>query len=110
MSDKKITPFLAKVFYLTYPLTILCIVAIFWLAPSSSGGSDIAFVLLMAVFGWAWIVSLGIVASRLGKSWIVWCGISIVFSPISPLIIYFMMIGNIKSALSQSLSADAEVI
>ncbi len=114
MNDKKITPFLAKVFYLTYPLAILCVVVMILLETSSNAGTElsslsIALVPLMVVFGWAWIISLGIVTSRLGKSWILWCGLSIIFSPISPLIIYFMMIENIKNALNQSSGVNPEV-
>jgi len=115
MSDKKITPFLAKVFYITYPLVILCFVGMIWLAPPANSGTEpsslsIVLVLLITVFGWAWIISLGIVASRLGKSWIVWCGLSIIFSPISPLIIYFIMIENIKNAINQPPVAESELV
>jgi len=111
MNNKKITPFLAKVFYFTYPLSMLCTVPIIFIPAFSDPGTKpgglalaIAVVsfILMFVAGWAWLISLGIIASRLGKSWISWCGLSVIFSPISPIIIYFLMIGNIKTALDQS--------
>lgn len=44
-------------------------------------------------------VTLGILAVSLGKSWIVWVGLTFITKPIGTIVAYFMMREQVKAAL-----------
>jgi hypothetical protein len=52
-------------------------------------------VVLMVISGPVWYASLGILANRVGRSWV---GLSFITSPIGPLVIFPLMLGHIKAA------------
>lgn len=64
-------------------------------------------VMLMVAAGPVWYVSLGMLAHRLGRSWLVWVGLSFIFSPIAPLIIFPLMLSHARAAAQQAAVAPA---
>ena len=48
-------------------------------------------VLTWVISGLAFDISLGMLAKRLGRSWIVWVGLTLFTSPIGPFVAYFRM-------------------
>ena len=53
---------------------------------------------ILVVAGLSFYVSLGMLASRLDKSWIVWVGLTIITKPIGSIIAYFMMRSKVNAA------------
>ena len=52
-----------------------------------------AAVLVIAVSGWSYLISLGLLAKRTGRSWMLWSGLAFITSPIGILVSYPLMIG-----------------
>jgi hypothetical protein len=57
---------------------------------------------IASVAGLAFYIALGQLAARLGKSWILWVGLSIITAPVGPFIAYLMMRVNIADARRDS--------
>ena len=70
-------------------------------ASSSEPFSPILAVCLlgMVVAGLAFYILLGSLASRMGKSWIVWVGLTIITKPIGSFVAYFMIRQRVKTAI-----------
>ena len=54
-------------------------------------GVDALAAMLLVVSSIAYYISLGILAKRSGRSWIVWVGLTILINPIGWIVAYFMM-------------------
>jgi hypothetical protein len=65
---------------------------------NSSGISPIEAIvsLVLAASGLAFYVSLGMLATYFGRSWIVWVGLTGITHPIGPIVAYFMMRDRVK--------------
>jgi hypothetical protein len=68
-------------------------------------GITLVLVGLATVAGWTWVVLLGVIAHRLGRSWVIWVGLSIITSPVGPLVAYVLMLGHISSAKAANAQA-----
>ena len=53
-------------------------------------------VIAFAVAGWAYLMALAILASRTGRSGILWAGLAFITSPIGVVVSYPMMIGALR--------------
>jgi hypothetical protein len=76
--------------------TYACVAVLYIDAPT--------FVLLTAAilfFGFlvSFWICLGVLAARLGRRWLVWVGLSIIFGPLSWYPVYWKMQGEVKKAL-----------
>ncbi|MCD6390172.1 MAG: hypothetical protein J7L69_12235 [Desulfobulbaceae bacterium] len=103
MNQKPVTRFLSLIFVWSFLVSVGGFVGLIILgvmAPPHEGISAIEelFVVLMVVAGPLWHVSLGMLAHRLGRRWLVWVGLSFITSPIGPLIIFPLMLGHMKVA------------
>jgi hypothetical protein len=54
-------------------------------------------IVLLLLGGWSDLVTLGIVAHRAGKSWIVWIGLTMITSPFGFLVSYAMALKRLTS-------------
>lgn len=98
---KPVSSFLSKTFTWSFVFALggLVGMVVAWvIAPEGKGMTP-----LMAVFlslniaaKLAWYITLGIIAHRLGRRWLVWTGVSFVLGPIGLLIVYLLMLGYIK--------------
>lgn len=61
--------------------------------------------IVMIAAGPIWYVSLGIIAHGLGRRWLAWTGLSLITSPIGPLVIYPLMCRHIRKG-----RVDAHII
>lgn len=103
MNRKPVTRALSQTFIWSFAVTVGSFVALIVLGATMAPHSGIApvegvLLLFMVVAGWAWYISLGIVAHRLGRRWLVWTGISFITAPIGPLIAFPLMLSHIKAA------------
>jgi hypothetical protein len=103
MTTKPITNALSLTFDCGFGLWLgafLGIIAISLGVPKSQFFDALVFALLviLIVAGPVWIISLGMIAHRLGRRWLVWVGLSIITSPFGPLFIYLVMRGHINAA------------
>ncbi len=103
MNRKPVTRALSQTFTLAFLITVGCFVAMVILGATTPEHKGITplegFLLLLMVAGaWTWYIALGVIASRLGRRWLVWTGLSFITAPIGPFIAYPLMLGHIKSA------------
>lgn len=103
MSQKPITRTLTSSFVWSFTVSIAGFVGLMILGvieQKHDGISPVAMllVILMVVAGSVWYISLGTLANRLGRRWLVWVGLSFITSPIGPLVIFPLMLGHIKAA------------
>lgn len=103
MSQKPITRTLVLSFIWSFAVSITSFVGLMILGvmeQQHEGISPIAMllVILMVASGPVWYTSLGMLANRLGRRWLVWVGLSFITSPIGPLVIFPLMLGHIKAA------------
>ena len=106
--DKPITRALYLSFVWSFLVSTACWVGLIVLgvAPPRRHGSItsveaiLAFVIviLMLAASLVWYVSLGVLAHRLRRRWLVWVGLSFITSPIGPLIIFPLMLGHVRAA------------
>jgi len=61
---------------------------------------DIVMVLVLFASAISFYISLGLLAKRLGRSWIVWVGLTIITKPIGMFVAYFMMNQKVTEALA----------
>jgi hypothetical protein len=54
--------------------------------------------LVLIVAGWSYLVALGVLASRTGRSWILWAGLTLLTSPLGTIVSYLMMSSRAKSS------------
>ena len=87
MSQKPITPLLFLCFVRSFLVSIGSFAAMMFIAAATPSGVLtptivvflVVFLILMIASGLVWYVSLGMLASRLGLSWLVWVGLSFIF-------------------------------
>lgn len=80
----------------SFLLSVLCVVAVVAQSEISKSYPLPAwlFLLILSVLliaGIVYYVSLGILAKRLGKSWITWIGLTVITKPFGPVVAYFLM-------------------
>jgi hypothetical protein len=84
-------------------------VALLILLPNSSSRDlspvDITCIFLLVGAGVAFYIALGMLAARLGKSWILWVGLTIITKPIGSIIAYFLMRQRVKDAIRNGMAA-----
>jgi hypothetical protein len=102
MNGKPITRLLSQAFTWSFLISVGCFVGIIALGAATSEHAGITpveaiLLLLMVAAGWVWYITLGIIAHRLGRRWIVWTGLPFITAPIGPLIAYLLMLGHIKA-------------
>ena len=61
-------------------------------------------VLVMCAAGLAFYISLGVLASRLGRSPIVWVGLAFIFGPFGAIGTFVAMLSHVKDELSREAS------
>ena len=91
--------FLNGSFLVSIAATILVVMTGSEPAELPSGGYMLSFLVLI-LSGWTFWISLGVLASRLGRSPIIWVGVPFITSPIGPIVAYFMMRSRVQSAMS----------
>lgn len=84
---------------LTWSLA-LCLVGVLTLYSALDGPKAlmIAGFCVWIVSGFAFYLALGVLASRLGRSWIVWVGMSMITNPIGPIVAYVRMRQLVENA------------
>lgn len=103
MNGKPVTRLLSQTFTWSFLISVGCFLGMIVLGvttPEHKGVTPVEAILLllMVAAGWVWYITLGIIAHRLGRRWLVWTGLSIITAPIGPLIVYPLMLGHIKAA------------
>jgi hypothetical protein len=63
---------------------------------------------IMCVGALAFYISLGQLAARLGSSWIIWVGLSVLTAPVGPIIAYIAMRTKVADARRVAKFADQE--
>ena len=86
----------------SFVVTVTCFVIVIMLASGEptkglSPFESIA-ILAMVISGLTFYVSLGMLAKRLGRSWIVWVGLTFITKPIGPFVAYFRMRHLVQNA------------
>lgn len=105
MEPKPITRNLFQVFVASFAAWVGSMLAFIAARSSGAGHTDFAPVekLLFALWivsGSAWYISLGVAASRLGRSWLAWVALSSITAPLGSLAAFLMMLGHMKAALT----------
>ena len=113
MNEKPITRLLSQTFTGSFLISVGCFVGMIVLGVTTTEHTDITpveaiLLLLMVVAGWAWYITLGIIAHRLGRRWLVWTGLSFITTPIGPLIVYPLMLSHIKAARDTQVETVAQ--
>ena len=103
MNEKPITRVLSQTFTGSFLILVGCFAGMIVFGattPEHTGITPVEAVLLlvMVAAGWAWYITLGIIAHRLGRRWLVWTGLSFITTPIGPLIVYPLMLSHIQAA------------
>jgi hypothetical protein len=103
MIQKPVTRPLAQAFTWSFLISLgsfIGIIAYGALGPTHEGiaPAEALLLFLMVVAGFAWYITLGMIAHRLGRRWLVWIGISFITAPIGPLVVYPLMLSHIKAA------------
>jgi predicted branched-subunit amino acid permease len=102
MNPKQVTRPLYLSFVWSFSVSVACFVGLIILGAVAQheGVSpvEVLLVVLMIIAGPVWYVSLGMLAHRLGRRWLVWVGLSFITSPIGPLVIFPLMLGHVKAA------------
>jgi hypothetical protein len=112
MHLKPVTRALSLSFICSFLVLLGSIVGAIFLGPITAPHDDVTSVealllMLMLASGPVWYVSLGILANRLGRNWLVWVGLSFLTAPIGPLITFPLMLGHIRAARhSEAVSAS----
>src|SRR5262245_11376220 len=100
MNSKSITAGLYQTFLGSFWLTVGCFVGMIVVgvvAPQNNKAiGTLAIVFVLA--GPVWYVSLGMIAHRLGRRWLLWVLLAFFTSPIGPLVIFPLMLGHIRTA------------
>jgi len=107
MSQKPITNLLSSIFKLSFIISLVCFIGLIVLGGSPTEKQNISqpemiLVILMVVAGPAWYISLGMIAHRLGRRWLVWVGLSFII-PFAALVIFPLMLDHIKTARQSTL-------
>src|SRR5688572_470292 len=106
--------FLIRAFRMSFWISVGSTVALFGLAVVTDFQQEIHGIRLLALGLSAvvaflsapvWYLSLGIIASRLGKSWILWTGVTFITAPFGPPIAYARMNEAIKQQAVGSTTA-----
>ena len=86
--------------FLVYIGSFIGIIAYGTLGPTHEGiaPAEVLLLFLMVPAGFAWYITLGMIAHRLGRRWLVWTGLSFVTAPFGPLVVYPLMLSHIKPA------------
>lgn len=103
MQRKTVTRGLSQVFIWSFVATVGSFVAMVIMGattPPHQGITPFEGLLLftMVVGAWVWYISLGIIASRLERRWLVWVSLSFITAPIGPLVAFPLMLGHMKAA------------
>ncbi len=103
MNQKPITRSLSQVFTWSFVISVGCFVGIIILGSTTPEHQGLApaeaiLLLLMVAAGLAWYITLGMIAHRLGRRWLIWTGLSFITAPIGPLVIYPLMLSYMKAA------------
>ena len=83
--------------------TLVGVVILYVVAFSFPSESDTGMTLLMLVFvvltvtSWTFLICLGKIAKRTGRSWIVWCGLVFITSPIGWLVAYPLIRSKVQN-------------
>jgi hypothetical protein len=62
----------------------------------SIGGVLASLFVVLNVASWSFLISLGVLASRTGRSWILWAGLTFITGPLGTILSYFAMSNRIK--------------
>jgi hypothetical protein len=62
----------------------------------SIGGVLTSLFVVLNVASWSFLISLGVLASRTGRSWILWAGLTFITGPLGTILSYFAMSNRIK--------------
>jgi hypothetical protein len=71
-------------------------------ATTMSVGLAAAFLFTIVAAGIVFLVCLGVLASRLGKSWVLWVGMTVI-TPFGPFIAYFLMRKLVRKAIKSAM-------
>ena len=113
MNKKPITRLLSQTFTWSFLISVGCLVGMIVLGATTPGHTGITpvesiLLSLMVAAGWAWYVTLGIIAHRLGRRWLVWTGLSFITTQIGSLIVYPLMLSHIKAARDTQVETVAQ--
>lgn len=106
MSRKPVTRALRLSFIWSFVVSVGAFVGLITVGTATAANSGITAIeglllLVMVAAGSVWYVSLGMLAHRLGRRWLVWVGLSFIFSPIAPLITFPLMLGYTRAAAQE---------
>jgi len=100
-TKRPVTRLLRQMFTWSIVGVVVPIVAIIVLANFASVQESVLPLLLSFLCiasGITWSVTLGMIASRLGRSWVVWVGLSMITSPVGFVLASALMTGHIETA------------
>ena len=98
MERKPITPLLSQIFTWSGIIFFGSIVGIFLdINEKLSDDAGMLIFLMFPVAGFTMLISLGIIAHRLGRRWIVWIGLCFII-PFGIIFIYPLMLNHIRVA------------
>jgi len=103
MTKKPISRALSLSFVWSFLVSVGSFIALMVIGATSAPHEGITtveglLVALMVLSGPVWYVSLGMLANRLGRRWLVWVGLSFITSPIGPFVIFPLMLGHMRAA------------
>jgi len=78
-------------------VVLLVVVALVADDPDAPAPILLALFIVLSVAGWSYLIALGILASRTGRSWILWAGITFLTSPFGTIVSYIAMSTRTKS-------------
>jgi hypothetical protein len=100
---KPVTPLLSKILTWSFIVCLVSLIGIIiaWtVRPEGRGLTSLTVILisLRTVAEVAFLITIGVIAHRLGRRWIVWAGFSFALGPIGLVVAYLIMNGYIKEA------------
>ena len=100
MNQKPITDRLYQSFVSSFWLGIVCLVALIVLgvAAPQKEKAILTLAILWLITGPVWYVSLGMIAQRLGRRWLLWVVLPLVTAPFGSLVAFWLMHGHLKTA------------
>ena len=100
MEKKPITLLLARTYTWSLIISLLSFFVSIYIYATENEITDVSALLLVLglIFQWIWVISLGMCASRLGRRWLVWVGLTILLGPLSLLVVFPLMHGHISKA------------
>ena len=113
MNQKPVTRLLSFIFELSFVINIGCFIGLIFLGASATEQQSMSqietlLIILMVIAGPVWYVTLGMIAHRLGRRWLVWVGLAFIL-PFASLVIVPLMLHHIKVARESATASTVSI-